>query len=364
LPALNSANGLAPTAKNIARIATEYGEDAATWAFTQWSLRKRARAKFARADEMFFTKNGLEQATHEAVARYHASRFPKGQLVCDLTCGIGSDLIALAERGPVRGFEIDSETAWCARENVGTWVPIIEGDCMSAKWDFRYAFVDPSRRVGNARTLDPDAFSPNPMDIASRLRGLDFAGMKLSPMLSDDTLAELSGEIEFVSFEGECREAIAWFGGRVDKVSARKVETGVALPRGTTFVGSIDEPLAYLLEADPAAIRAHCLGTLCETHGAAPLADSNGYLTANEPSDSEWLTSYRVLDSGRFDERRVRRALVGAGRVVVKTRGVKIEVAKLSKALSSNGARSAIVVLYPVGKSIRYLIVKALQGDS
>lgn len=115
-----------PTAKNIARIAAKYGEESAAWAFTQWSLRKRARVKFVAADEMYFTRNGLEQATHQAVAEYHGSRFPQGEMVADLTCGIGADTIALASRGPVIGYEIDAEAAWCARKNV-------EGESKSLK---------------------------------------------------------------------------------------------------------------------------------------------------------------------------------------------------------------------------------------
>jgi hypothetical protein len=231
---------------------------------------------------------------------------------------------------------------------------------MCADWDFRYAFADPSRRLGNARTLDPDAFSPNPKDLAPRLQGLEFAGMKLSPMLSDLTLKELSSEIEFVSFGGECREAIAWFGAGVSQVSARRIETGSVLQSGADFAGTVEKPLAYLLQADPAAIRAHCLGSLCSAYDAQLLGDSNGYLTSNEPADSEWLTSYRVVDSGRFDEKRLRRALMGAGTPIVKTRGVKFEVEKLSKSLSSSGTGAPTVVLYPVGKSVRYLIVEAV----
>lgn len=56
----------------------------------------------------------------------------------------------------------------------------------------------------------------------------------MSPMLSDDTLHELSSDIEFVSFDGECREAIAWFGGGGNEVTARKVETGDVLRRSPT----------------------------------------------------------------------------------------------------------------------------------
>jgi hypothetical protein len=62
----------------------------------QVELRRRARDKFAIADRMFFTRKGLEQATDEQIAAVKAARFPAGQPLADLCCGIGGDLIALA----------------------------------------------------------------------------------------------------------------------------------------------------------------------------------------------------------------------------------------------------------------------------
>lgn len=88
LTALARAEGKAPTAANIAEVSRVVSAEDAAWAFTQWALRERARAKFPDADRMLFTREALEQATPYAVARYHASRFPAGVLVADLTAGI------------------------------------------------------------------------------------------------------------------------------------------------------------------------------------------------------------------------------------------------------------------------------------
>src|SRR5438067_1817483 len=52
-------------------------------------LRSRAEAKFSRASEMYFTREGLEQSTGEAIARWRASFFPIGGTILDLCCGIG-----------------------------------------------------------------------------------------------------------------------------------------------------------------------------------------------------------------------------------------------------------------------------------
>ena len=105
--ALAALRDQAPTPKNLERAAREHGIEAARWAIGQWELRKKAVGKFKQAAEMLFTAEALEQSTHEAVAKWRASQFPEGALVADLTTGIGGDLIALAKRGPVLGFDLD-----------------------------------------------------------------------------------------------------------------------------------------------------------------------------------------------------------------------------------------------------------------
>src|SRR5215472_16738083 len=70
-------------------------------ALTQQALRAAARAKFTLADQMLFTRAGLEQASSELTARHAAARFAGARLVADLCCGIGGNLVALiASPGP------------------------------------------------------------------------------------------------------------------------------------------------------------------------------------------------------------------------------------------------------------------------
>ena len=68
-------------------------------ALTQQALRTAASAKFSRADQMLFTRAGLEQASSELTARHAAARFAGARVVADLCCGIGGNLVALAS-GP------------------------------------------------------------------------------------------------------------------------------------------------------------------------------------------------------------------------------------------------------------------------
>ena len=73
----------------------------------QAELRRRAGIKFKHAHRMFFTRQLLEQATDDQIAGYKAQRWPVDGCLADLCCGIGGDLMALAERGRVVGIDRD-----------------------------------------------------------------------------------------------------------------------------------------------------------------------------------------------------------------------------------------------------------------
>src|SRR5436190_2900781 len=70
-------------------------------------LRRRGLAKFAHASEMYFTRSGLEQASSEQAARHRAERFARFERVADLCCGIGGDLLALAQTSAVLAVDVD-----------------------------------------------------------------------------------------------------------------------------------------------------------------------------------------------------------------------------------------------------------------
>jgi len=358
LEAVAAADGLAMTPANRDRLAKVYGDEVARWALAQVELRQRARAKFQNADTMLFEREALEQATHEAVAAYHASLFPFGVPVVDLTVGIGADLIALSRRGPTTGYELDPDRAAVARFNV-PGVVILEGDAMDADWG-EYAFADPARRVQGRRTLTLAEFSPDPREIAARFSELTLGVQKLTPMLRDEELADLGPEVRFISYGGECREALVLAGAEAGEGAfAAHVESGELLPEGEAGEPT-PEADAFFFDADPAVVRAHAIGSLESTFGLTGLGDAPGYLTGPDEVRSPWLRTYRVEYAGPGDARTTRRALqtLCARVFEVKQRGVKLDPAKVRRELNTDG-RPVSLVLYPVGKSVRHLLVSA-----
>ena len=455
--ALRLSEGLPPTPANLSRVADACGLEAARWAFSQWDLRSRASAKFPLSHRLFFVKEALEQSTHHSVARYHASLFPPGVRVFDLTAGIGGDALALAERGPVTAFELDPDRFACLQRNASAlardiecrltdtlaWLsaeeaapegqpehiddattpkgPVeqdplapkgrpehiddattpkspVEQDPLAPKGrpehsrgcnprteppppaapngasrpspespigvQGEYLFADPARRVEGRRTLKLEEFAPNPLVLADHAGRQKLLVMKLSPLLNDRELEQLGSCVRFVSFGGECREALVLAGTEAPSgwgaVLIDPDETVHSLPRTSHPAVATDEPLTFLHEADPAAIRAGALSTLCDEFGCQPLADSNGYLTSNEPIASPWLTNYRILDTGSPDPKRLRRVLdeLGAGPLILKQRHAGLDLEKLRKQLSRSQGRELILAFYRKGKSIRAVILE------
>ena len=357
---LELAANLTATASNIERVAAQTDLESAAWAFTQWRLRERGRVKFKLADQMLFAAEALEQSTNERVAEYHASCFPKDEEVIDMTCGIGGDLIALAKRGPAIGYELDPERAQYARHNLsvhGLQATVNDFSSLLVP-KIEFAFADPARRVAGTRTLRLEEFQPNPTVLRDKLIDSKLSCIKLSPMLKDSDIKLIGDSVEFISYGRECREALVYLGSEAIKGQrAVRIETGSRLEAGslppvTEISGN------FIFEADPAAIRAHCLGTLCKDLGLEALGDSNGYLTGDTEVKSEWLASYCVLAENLSHEKAIRfwlrahRARLSA----VKTRCPGVDPQAMMKQLRTPGNKEVILFAYPLGLRKRFVI--------
>ena len=99
------------------RLRREYPSDVVAAALDLSLLRKKGRVKFTRSDDMYFTRQALEQASAEVVCHYRAQRFVRYPHVVDLCCGIGGDALALAAQAEVLGIDIDPIRTRMAQAN-------------------------------------------------------------------------------------------------------------------------------------------------------------------------------------------------------------------------------------------------------
>ena len=118
------------------------------------------------AERMFFTPDGLEQATRWVVARWRAALFVDAGVseVWDLGCGIGVDAMALSEAGlGVHAVESDPVTAAFAQANLalvgGGEVTVGRAEDVQVP-ERGGIFLDPARRTARGRTWDVADLTP------------------------------------------------------------------------------------------------------------------------------------------------------------------------------------------------------------
>ncbi|MEJ8281214.1 THUMP-like domain-containing protein [Pseudonocardia spirodelae] len=331
-------------------------------AMTQAGLRDRAARKFTRARDMWFTRDGLEQASSEPVARHRAARYA-GRTVVDLCCGIGGDLLALAGTGrSVTGVDLDPVHLWMAARNAA----VHGGTARTVRSDVREAdleaadgvFVDPARRGAGGRMRTGE--SEPPLDWCVALAGrVGAVGVKAAPGIDHDTVPP-DWEIEFLATARELKEACAWSpelaGARtratvLDDDGVHSLHGDPDPADGDTGV-PVGEPGAWLLDPNPAVTRAGLVSVLAGATGTRRIDPRIAFLTADDrPPPTPFARPLRVLDSRPWDQRRLPRLLrdLDVGAVDVRRRGLAGDVDALARTLRGRGSRRATVVMTRAG---------------
>ncbi|GAA5030880.1 class I SAM-dependent methyltransferase [Actinopolymorpha pittospori] len=378
------------------RLRRRHPGDLVTAALTQAALRQRARAKFgAEADQMFFTRDGLEQATTAAVAAYRAqrvrdtldtgeeSRRAATALCCDLCCGIGGDLRALARAGlAVTGVDKDPLTAEIARANLALLGSGDDGQVGPARIEvadvttfdrtpYAVAVADPARRSGRGRVFDPADYSPPWSFVEELLTGT--ACVKTAPIIPHRFLPP-QVEAEWISEGREVKEAALWSGDLRTNTGAgghgvRRRAT--VLPSGASLTDADDPgeapvgpPLGYLYEPDGAVIRAGLVTAVAPLVEGALLHPKIAYLTSDRWVATPFATAYRVEEVLPYDVKALKRALRArdVGILTVKKRGVEVEPEVLRKRLAPRGRAAATLVVTRTADSTLALLVQPMPA--
>ncbi|MBX9625710.1 MAG: methyltransferase domain-containing protein [Gemmataceae bacterium] len=351
-------------------------------AFETVLLRQRARAKFAAADRLFFTREALEQASGDAVSAYRAARFAAYPTVLDLCCGIGADALALAAAGRrVEAIDRDELRLAMAEANAAALgladrVGFHPGDVLTMPPPpADAAFVDPSRRAGERRFLDPDRYDPPLGAVRARFPAGFPLAAKIAPGVARRDVEGYDAEAEWLSVGGELKECVLWLGplrtaGRRATVLASPGTAGVppaplwleraggtpAVPGGVTHTLAADRPPAdppageigdYLFDPDPAVVRADLIGLLAEQLGADAVDHGVAVLTGPAAVASPFAAAYRVEHAAPLHAGKLRDYLRarGAGRVTVLKRAAEADADDLVKKLklTGNGHRHLIL---------------------
>lgn len=337
-------------------------------AMTQVELRARGTAKFGElAQRMYFTPDGLEQATRLPVADHRAARLQafRAASVVDLGCGIGGDLIATARAGiTAAGIDLDPVRVAVARANLDALglagaVQVADATVIDHS-PFDVAFADPARRGERGRVWDAEGWTP-PWSFVESLLRRD-ACVKVAPGIPHEMVPD-GVEAEWVSDHGDVKEAALW-SGRLATTARRATVIGDG---GLATITDEDDPGApvvpvgeFLYEPDGAVVRAGLVTAVAAGVGGGLVDEHIAYVTSGQSFRTPFARGYQVLEELPYRERALRAALRerGIGRLTIKKRGVSVEPEQLRRRLALAGPNEATIVLTRVAGEGTCLLVR------
>ena len=346
--------------------------DHAAAALTQVELRGRAAAKFgAEAGRMYFTPDGLEQATRPRVAAHRAARLaaaePAG--VLDLGCGIGGDMVALARAGlTIAGVDLDPVRVEVARANLAALglpgaVQVADGTTLGLD-GFGAVFADPVRRGARGRVFDAEGWTPPWPFVTSLLERVSV--VKVAPGIPHDLVPDRV-EAEWVSEDGEVKEAALW-----SPYLATTLRRATVIRKGglATLTAEDDpydgserpvRPLGgFLYEPDGAVIRAGLVTAVAAGVDGGLVDGHIAYVTSDQSFHTPFARGYQVLEEVPYREKQLKAALRerSIGRLTIKKRGVDVVPDQLRKRLDLRGDNEATLVMTRVAGTGTALLVR------
>ena len=358
--------GTDPRLATELRLGTElraaYPVDLVVDALAQHELRLRARAKFSRALDMYFTRPGLEQASAEMIAGHRNARYAGAGLVADLCCGIGGDLVVLAAGREVLAVDRDPLHLRMAQANAGVYG--VAGGVTAVAADVREAslggavgsglaergveavFIDPARRAGGRRLRAGD--SEPPLDWCVGLAGaVPRVGIKAAPGLPASAVPP-GWELEFIAVGRDLKEAVAW-----SPALATASSRATVLPGGHTLTPGrggpvpVRPPGGFLLDPSPAVTRAGLVVDLARLAGAWKIDEKIAFLSTDAPVHTPFARTLQVIDSAPWDQRRLpaRLRALDIGAADIRRRGLAGDVESLHRQLRLSGSLRATVVM-------------------
>jgi THUMP domain-like/RNA cap guanine-N2 methyltransferase len=331
-----------------------YPADLVAAAFSLTELRRLGRAKFGRADEMWFTRDGLEQAAPEAVSAHIAERYRGAERIVDLCTGIGGNLVMLAGQAPVTAVDADPVHLAMAGLNAGVYrrdgVTLVREDVTGFAVPAGAAvFVDPARRDGQRRMAAGQSSPPLSWCVGLASAG-GAVGVKVAPGIPAE-LVPAGWEAEFISSGRQLGGAMLW-SPALSTVTRR----ATLLPAGLTLVavpGSavpVAMPGRYVIDPDPAVTRAGLVEDLARSlspPGVWKIDSRVGFLSCDREARTAFGRTLLVEESLPWSLKRVRSAVraAGGGSVDIRKRGSAVDVDELHRRLDLSGARRLTLVL-------------------
>lgn len=290
---------------------------------------QRARTKLPRLYEAraIIPQRAFEQSSSEECA---AAKRMRGGSLLDLTCGLGMDAVAMAERFErVVAVERDEVLADVVRENlrrmgVGN-VEVITASAeeyvASTEEHFDWVYADPDRRTAEGkRVVRLEDCSPDMVALYPALgRITERVAIKNSPLFDVEEAFRLFGDctVEVLSLAGECKEVNIYIDGGEARIVAEAVGRGrVEYAReevvDTPCEGEFEaEEYHYLIVPDVALQKARLVQHALR--GMADVWSNNSFGFAREKVEGILGRVEEIERIEKFDPKALKRELRGVG---------------------------------------------------
>lgn len=357
-------------------------------------LRKKAEIKFSKAQHMYFTRDGLEQATNEKLSDYLVDQLnlrTSISTVIDISCGIGGNLLSFAKKFNVVAIDNDPIHLMFAKENASVYgvdkkINFIHAEAENFLESHQLPdnsivfFLDPQRMREN-KTKTRSLFNTSPrIDklLPQIFKVSNKLFIKISPAFDYEEIKMLSNvpEIEVISEDNVNKLAILWF--KELKKTARRatciIENQVFSFESDDMEDDRRAPMIenlktsdYIFEPNMAIIKAHLMNTVALEFQMYRLNEKIGFLVSNKLPDIKVQKLFRIFKiieifsslrslKKRVDELSIKRA-------DITTRGFFIKPDDIQKKLKlkEGGEYVIISTRFKNEESIHILTTKKLS---
>ena len=290
---------------------------------------QRARTKLPRLYEAraIIPQRAFEQSSSEECA---AAKRMRGSRLLDLTCGLGMDAVAMAERFErVVAVERDEVLADVVRENLHRMgvenVEIVTASAeeyvASCEEHFDWVYADPDRRTAEGkRVVRLEDCSPDMVALYPALdRITERVAIKNSPLFDVEEAFRLFGDctVEVLSLAGECKEVNIYIDGRgarivAEAVGRERVEYAREEVVDSPCEGEFEaKEYRYLIVPDVALQKARLVQHALR--GKADVWSNNSFGFAREKVEGILGRVEEIEKIEKFDPKALKRELRGVG---------------------------------------------------
>lgn len=296
---------------------------------SQLKYLQRARTKLPRLYEAraIIPQRAFEQSSSEECA---AAKRMWGSSLLDLTCGLGMDAVAMAERFErVVAIERDEVLADVVRENLRRMgvenVEVVTASAeeyvSSCEEHFDWVYADPDRRTAEGkRVVRLEDCSPDMVALYPALgRITERVAIKNSPLFDIEEAFRLFGDctVEVLSLAGECKEVNIYIdggGARIvaEAVGRERVEYAREEVVDSPCEGEFEtEEYRYLIVPDVALQKARLVQHALR--GKADVWSNNSFGFAREKVEGILGRVEEIEKIEKFDPKALKRELRGVG---------------------------------------------------